>query len=80
MLTDKNRQATTAWKPLWILAGNQTGTINCQPSNNNNKEKWFRTLLHFTFLYEIYAASKTRATKIENEQGNCFLYNVRCTL
>ena len=23
---------------------------------------------------------KTRATKIENEQGNCFLYNVRCTL
>ena|GEM_PF-2830076 len=36
---------------------------NCQPSNNNNKEKWFRTLLHFTFLYEIYAASKNKSDK-----------------
>lgn len=26
MLTDKNRQATTAWKPLWILVESQTGT------------------------------------------------------
>lgn len=43
---------------------------NCQPSNNNNKEKWFRTLLHFTFLYEIYSrVKKQEQTKIENEQG-----------
>ena len=33
---------------------------NCQPSSNSNKEKWFNTLLHFTFLYKIYAASKNK--------------------
>ena len=44
------------WKPNWY-------NKNCQPNNNNNREKWFRTLLHFAFLYEICAASKNKSDK-----------------
>ena len=61
MLTDKNRQATTAWKPLWILVESQTGTTRIASQATITIGK--RTLLHFIFLYEIYAASKNKSDK-----------------
>ena len=80
MLTDKNRQATTAWKPLWILAGNQTGTIRIASPATITIRKSVSEPYYILHSYMRYTPrQKTRATKIENEQGNCFLYNVRCT-
>ena len=56
MLTDKNRQATTAWKPLWILAGNQTGTIRiASPATitirKSGSEPYY--ILHSYMRYDI---------------------------
>ena len=63
MLTDKNRQATTAWKPLWILAGNQTGTIRiASPATitirKSGSEPYY--ILHSYMRYT--PRQKTRAT------------------
>jgi len=65
MLTDKNRQATTAWKPLWILVGNQTGTIKiASPATitirKSGSEPYY--ILHSYMRYT--PRQKTRATKI----------------
>lgn len=73
MLTDKNRQATTAWKPLWILVESQTGTTRiASPATitigKSGSEPYY--ILHSYMRYT--PRQKTRATKIENEQGNCF--------
>ena len=81
MLTDKNRQATTAWKPLWILVESQTGTTRIASQATITIGKSGSEPYYILYSYMRYTPrQKTRATKIENEQGNSFLYNVRCTL